>query len=352
MFIFTLNVIPIALAKTRKNYLTDFLYNNEINGEGFKNGIDGTSVLIEATTQALEILDQYNMNPHDIEDLESKLESDLEEMFDNDDVVLYDLYFLLKALIEYLKYSIDAQLTSRIYGYLNQTEQIGGGFSFSNTSSLASLSSTYFIVQVYSLIDKSVPNATIHRDWVLLCNNSDGGYGGNESLSSTLLNTYYAVSILNNLGFRTDLVDENQTLIYLNTFYIQNPSDKNNYGGYLPDVTADYALLSSTYYCIKAISIIDDTQLNNNPTTRWVLNRQNFQDGGFADISVGTDQLSSSVISSYYAFNTLKILDPSLSKLASEVFMVEFNYWVLLIIMATIGLIVGLGFVIWRRRRI
>jgi hypothetical protein len=345
-----MNVTPIALAKTRRTYLTDFLFENEIHGEGFKNGIKGINPLIEATTYALGILDHYGLNAHDTPDLETKLETDLEQMLNNDGVILYDLYFLLKSL-NILEYSIEEQLENQIHEYINKTEQIGGGFSFSNTSTLASISSTYFVVQIHSLIGETIPNITIHKNWVLLCNNSDGGYGGNSSLSSTLLNTYYAVSVLDELGFINELVNENQTLTYLNTFYIQNPSDTENYGGYLPDITANYALLSSTFYCAKAISIIDDSLLNNAPTIRWVLTHQNFQDGGFADITQGTDQLSSSVISSYYAFETLKIFD-SLSKLNSEVFMVEFNYWVLVIIMASIGLIAGIGVVVWRKRRI
>ncbi|MFX0028066.1 MAG: prenyltransferase/squalene oxidase repeat-containing protein [Candidatus Hermodarchaeota archaeon] len=351
VFIFTLNVIPIALAKTRRAYLTDFILQTEVHGEGFKNGIDGENPIIEATSYALEILDLYGLNAHDITDLESNLEADLEQMFDDNNVVLYDLYFLRKSL-DILEYPIDPQLKNRIHEYLNQTEQVGGGFSFSNTTTLASLSSTYFIVKLYSLIGESVPNTTIHRDWVLLCNNSDGGYGGNKSLTSTILNTYYAVSVLDELGFINYLVDEDQTLTYLNTFYIQNPSDTENHGGYLPDITANYPLLSSTYFAIKAISIINETSLNKNPTILWVLNRQNFQDGGFADISQGTDQLSSSIFSSYYAFGALMILDPSLSKLSSEVFMVEFNYWILIIIFACIGLVVGIGVIIWKRRRI
>ena len=350
MFFTILNVIPIAFAKTRGSYLTGFLFSNEIHGEGFTNGNEAATPLIEATAYALYILDQYGSNANDITDLETNLEADLEQMFSNDNVVLYDLYFLLKSL-NILGYPIDAQLENRIHRYLNDTEQIGGGFSFSNTSTLASISSTYFVVQIHNLIDETVPNITTHKNWVLLCNNSDGGYGGNSSLSSTLLSTYYAVSILEELDFINELVDENQTLTYLDSFYIQNPSDTKNHGGYFPDITANYALLSSTFYGAKAISIIDNTMLHDASTIRWVLNRQNFQDGGFADMTQATDQLTSSVISSYYAFEALKMFN-SLSKLSSEVFMVEFNYLILVIILASIGAVAGIVVIIWRRRRI
>jgi len=226
MFLVILNVIPIVLAKTRRSYLTDFLFSNEIHGEGFKNGNEALTPLTEATAYALDILDQYSLNAHDISDLETKLETDLEQMFTDDDVELYELYFLLKSLniLEREDFVIEEQLENKIHAYINNTEQISGGFSFSNTTSLASVSSTYFVIQIYSLIGETIPNITTHKNWVLLCNNSDGGYGGNSTLSSNLLNTVYTVSILEELGFINELVDENQTLTYLETFYIENLS--------------------------------------------------------------------------------------------------------------------------------
>jgi hypothetical protein len=353
VFLITLNIVPIVLGKTRKTYLTDFLYNTEVEGEGFKNGIGDGEPNNEATALALEILDYYDANAHEATDLTTKLETELEGLFDSEDIVLYELYYMLKSLF-FLEedYSIDMSLKNRIHLFINGTEQISGGFSFSNTSTLASMSSTFFVVQIFNLINESIPNVPIHKNWIILCNNSDGGYGGNSSLSSNLLTTYYAVSLLETLNFSADdLANKSQTLTYLNSFYIQNPSDTNNFGGSLPDLTANYALISSTFHCISTISIIDNNMLNKDQTVKWILSRQYFQDGGFADITEGTSQLISSVVSSYYAFKTLEIFG-SLGKLRAEVFMVEFNYWILLIIFASIGVVAVIGVIIWRRRRI
>ncbi len=352
MFFFTLNIIPIVLGKTRNAYLVDFIFSTEIEGEGFKNGIEGEEPINEATAYALEILDYYGRTAHDITDLETYLETELETMFDDDEIVLYELYYLLKSLyVLDFDYSIEASLKNRIHQFINGTEQISGGFSFSNTSTLASMSSTYFVVQVFDLIEEPIPNKTVHKDWIILCNNSDGGYGGNRSLSSNLLTTYYAVYLLDTLNFSNDLADINLTLTYLNSFYIQNPSDTNNFGGCLPDLTANYALISSTYHCVSAIYIINESMLNSGQTTKWVLSRQYFQDGGFADITEGTSQRISSVISSYYAFETLDLFG-SLGKLSAAVFMVEFEYWILIIILGSIGLVAAIGVILWRRRRI
>ncbi|GAH35825.1 unnamed protein product, partial [marine sediment metagenome] len=229
---------------------------------------------------------------------------------------------------------------------LNGTEQVGGGFSYLNSTMSPSLSSTFFVVQIHSLLAPSQPlqNITLHKDWVLLNYNTDGGYG---NTTSTLLSIYYAVSLLDQLTSVDDLVNKSKTLSYLTSFYVNNPSDVNNIGGYIPALTSKSSLLSSTYYCVMAISLVNNSFLNVGRTTNWVLSRQYFQDGGFADIVDGNFQPSSSVVGSFFAFETI-----SLSKLDAEIWMVEFNYWILIILMASIGIIVVIGIVIWRRRRI
>ncbi|MHA2281353.1 MAG: prenyltransferase/squalene oxidase repeat-containing protein [Promethearchaeota archaeon] len=334
--------------------MTEYIDSNEIIGQGFENGDSPLNdVSYEATAYALEILVHLDRKLIDeITDLQANLEDEISRMFSRDAVNLYDLYFLLKSLfITQANYPIDGSLRNKIYQYLNDTEQVGGGFSFLNTTMAPSLSSTFFVVQIYSMLAPSIllQNITTHKDWILLHSNNDGGYGNS---TSTLLSTYYAVSLLDYLTSVNDLVNKSKTLSYLSSFYVSNPSDVNNNGGYLPDLTSKSSLLSSTYYCVMAISLINESSLNGGKTTNWVLSRQYFQDGGFADITEGSDQLSSSVIGSYYAFKTLTTFNPNLSKLAVEIWMVEFNYWILIILMASIGLIVVIGVVIWRRRRI
>lgn len=331
--------------------MIDFIYGNEIKGQGFKNG-DSTSAVVslEATAYALEILDDLGRNAHDIIDLQTNLEDEISSMFSNDGVNLYDLYFLLKSLsFTQSDYSLDGSLKNQIYQYLNGTEQVGGGFSFLNTTMSPSLSSTFFVVQIHSMLTPSeIQNIILHKDWILLQNNPDGGYG---NATSTLLSTYYAVSLLNDLATVNDLVNKSKTLSYLTSFYVSNPSDVNNIGGYLPDLTSKYSILSGTYYSVMAISLIDKSFLSADKTTDWILSRQYFQDGGFADIADGNDQLSSSIIGSYSALKTLTYFE-ALGKLAIDIWMVEFNYWILIILMGGIGLIAGIGIFIWRRRRI
>jgi len=352
LLLITINAIPSVLGKTRQSYLTSFVLNNEIEQKGFTNGIlSEETISLDATAYALEILEDYGINPHEIEALQNNLEKSIDEMFDTDEINLYDLYYLMKSL-NYLQYEIDIALENRIYQYLNDSEQIGGGFSPSNTSSSASLASTYYIIQLYSLINETIENLPVHKNWVLSCYNIDGGYGGNESLSSNLLNTYFAILIFDELWEINDLINRNKTLSYLKSFYINDSADLNNFGGYIPDKNAQYAMLSSSYFCVKAISLIEANELNVGPTISWILKLQNFEDGGFSDNTEGYNQKKSSIIASYYAFKTLKILNPSLSTLAKEVWMVEFNYWILGIVLLSIGVVIAVIVFLWRKRRI
>ncbi|MFX1502358.1 MAG: prenyltransferase/squalene oxidase repeat-containing protein [Promethearchaeota archaeon] len=352
LFIFALNIIPSVLGKTRGSYLTNFVLNNEIDGEGFSNNIFPNEPVVsyEATSNAIEILDNYGINPNNIETLIDKLEEDINDLLDDKNPNLYDLFYLLNSL-KSLDPDIDSSISDEIGKYLNNTKQITGGFSYSNKTKAVSLASTYFSIQISSLIEKPLGNITIHKNWVLSCYNSDGGYGSNQSLSSTLVDTCFAVFILDELGEIGALNSVIKTLDYIQSFYILDSADQNNYGGYIPEEYSQYTLLSSTYYSVKAVSLIDDSKLFKATIRNWVLAHQNFRDGGFVDNTEGYQEKISSVVSSYYAFETLKILD-SLSSLFSEIWTVEFNYWILIIVLSSIGIIIVVAIILYKRTRI
>ncbi|MFX1417754.1 MAG: prenyltransferase/squalene oxidase repeat-containing protein [Promethearchaeota archaeon] len=353
VFFLSLYSIPSVLAKTRRSYLINFVLNNEIDGNGFSNVID-SGWSSEATPYALDILANYGINPHEVEDLKSYLEDIIKNMFDNNLVDIYILFHLMKSL-DILNHNINTLLSDRIYQYLNDTEQAGGGFSYSNASTSVCLAYTYYVIQLYTLIDKPVVNITLHKNWILSCNNSDGGYGGNRSLTSTLINTFFATVLINDMGNINELADINLTLNYLKSYYVNDTADSDNYGGFFPDEIASYALLSSTYYCVKAISLIEaflgSSELNTGAILSWILSRQNFLDGGFVENFEGSEQGTSSIRSSYFAFLTLKTLG-LLSNLNSEIWNVEFNYWILGVVLTSIALGIGVAIFLWRRRRI
>lgn len=350
-----LGIAPIASAKTRQIHLIDFLYENQNNDESF-------GILTQDTANAIEIIDFYNAyliesflqatKKVDIPALEVYLEDEITSMFNNEEIDIYDLYYLLSTLGFLGKLDLlDSILHDKIYEYINETVQSTGGFSPTNTSTNANLISTFFIYNIFTLINEPVENQTIHKNWVLSCNNTDGGYGGDQTLSSTLLTTYYAIYLVEKLGDISDLANQTSTLNYLKSFYINDPANLENFGGYLPDAFAENSLLSSTYFCVEGIRLIDSNELNKNPTVNWVLNHQNFRDGGFSDQDEENDQKLSSISASYYAFEILKGFN-SLDLLNEEIFMVEFNFLTLILIMSISGIIIAAIYLIWRKRRI
>ena len=366
--VISLSISPLVLGKTRKTYLTDFLLDNLIEDEGFSNSNreeyreHSDDVDYEATAYALEILENYQLlekkdifgtveKTYNSSDLQEDLESSIDSMFQTGNIDLYIIYYILKSL-EGMDFDIEGILALQIKTYIDSNAQDDGGFSGSSTSSSSNLISTYFTLQIYDLLDLPIPNT---KGFVGSCSNPDGGFGGDSTSSSTIANTYYALLIMEFYDDFGAMPSEDSTIDYLNSFFVDDENDEDNYGGFLPDQNAEYALLSSTYYCLKAISLIDEDEIEDKDAiTQWIMNHQNFQDGGFVDESDGYNQKFSSVISTYYAYESLKLLGNQ-DLLEEKVFMLEFEWydWVIFvcILCALIALCI-IGIAYWRKRRL
>jgi prenyltransferase beta subunit len=246
-----LSIAPVALAKTRQSHLIDFIYEHQEGNESF-------GVSPQDTANAIEILDTFNAytvevlfeatKSVDTAALKVYLEEELQAMFDTGEIDIYNIYNFLETLktlgsIE----TLDSDLHDNIYTYINETVQIGGGFSPTNTSNNANMVSTYYIYNILTVINEPVDNQTLHKSWVLSCNNTDGGYGGNQTLSSTLITTYFAVYLISELGTINELANQTSTLNYFTSLYIWDSNNLEHYGGYLPDSYAEFPLLSSSF---------------------------------------------------------------------------------------------------------
>jgi len=366
--VISLSLSPFALAKTRKTYLSDFLLDNLIEDEGFSNcnreeyREESDEVSNEATAYALEILGEYDLleekdlfgeveKSYNSSDLQDSLEATLMSMYTFGIKDIYDTYYLLKSLVE-MDVDIDATLALQIKLFLDAAVQSNGGYAATDTSTSATLISTYFALQICDLL--SIPY-TNPKSFVLTCARTDGGFGGDSTSSSTIANTYYAVLIMDFLDDFGSLLSEGLTINYLNQFYIDDENNEDNYGGYLPDLNAKDALISSTYYCIKAIYLLDDDDIEDeDATSEWILDRQNFQDGGFVDQSEGYEQKYSSVISTYFAHEILDLLG-KVEQLEEKVFMLEWEwydhliFWIIIISLFALAII---GIYIRRKRRL
>lgn len=346
---------PLSSAKVRSSYLVDFISDNRISdSEGFTNviQIDG-SISYEATYYALDILHQYNnlRSYVDPELLGENLGKAIDYIIEYQSINLHKLYYLLSSIniLGQMDQVIksNSSLNGKIIDYLNQTAKISGGFTMTNISSSTSdVISTYFGIKNYELIDEPLTDATTHMNWIsLLCYNSnDGGFGGNSTLSSTQSTTYYATLALHNLDSLDNLTTHDNILQYAKDFYL-------SIGGYKPDKTAQQPLLSSTYYSVKIISMIDSSYNDKTSSIEWILDQQNMIDGGFSNPSTQVGVKNSSIISSYYGFNALRELN-ALSYLNSNIGIVEFNWYILLGVLVVIGFAFGLVFYLWKKRQI
>ena len=368
VFIMTFSIIPSVLAKPRKTYITDFLYECEIEDEGFSNSVENDDdVSDEATAYALEILDEFDLlqkkdlfgtveNEINTTDLPEELEDGAKVEAGRGDPDIYKLYFLLKSL-ELLEdnnedYEVSSSLKGGIRTFVDSLLQYDGGYAASQTSTTSTMASTYYAFKIYDLLNRDY-NKLITQNWIRSCQNIDGGYGGSNDSSSTILNTYYAIFIMDEISDVDDLFGKDYTINYLKSFFEDNKNDLDNYGGYYPDGDAENTMISSTFYCIKGISLIDDGELKDeDETLEWILNRQNFKDGGFKDIDDGSEQKYSSVVNSYYALEIISLLDADLVSLNEEIFMVEFNWWILVGLLIGVGVVAVAIIIIRRKRRI
>ena len=349
-------ISPVVLAKSRSSHLIDFLYTQQNEDQTF-----GTSY--EDTARAIEIIDHYDAylvsnlfeedKKVDKETLGENLNNRIVNLFETESITqttsIPNLYYILKTL-KIIEYTIDSSLNESILQYFSECAQDGGGFGFSNSSTSSNMAPTFFVMNSYYLLDVSIPNVTNHKNWILSCGNSDGGYGGNETLISTLTSTYYAVNLIDGITSTDDLINESATLEYLLAFYIDNPNNNKNYGGFTPTIISDNALLSSTLICVESIAAINENDLDSTATTNWVLPLQNFQDGGFSDNSFDFQPRLSTIVSSSYAFNTLVKFGAE-SELDKHAFMVEFNPLYLIIFLVVVTVVIVVIIVIIRRRK-
>lgn len=334
-------------AKIRKSYLTDFILDNRIaKSDGFTNSINEDTISFEATHYSLDILDNNGLLTQEVNPsgLSSTLKDMLDTLLDNKEMNLYEMFYILNSL-DLLGFENLTNLEEKIGLYLNQTEIASGGFAPTNTSDSSTLISTYFAIKNYEIFGKEIPNKTFHLDWIQDCYNIDGGFGGDPTLPSTLSNTYYALLTILQLNGTINLPDSLATLSYIKSFY-------SSYGGYIPDSSSNTPLLSSTYYAIYSISLLDTSEYNNKgKTMSWILERQNLIDGGFSDPLNNPKDQFSSVTTSYFAYETLITLD-AITYLDQQFGKVEFNWIILLVVLLVISVIIGLGFYLWKKRKI
>ncbi|GAJ17212.1 unnamed protein product, partial [marine sediment metagenome] len=117
-----LGITPIASAKTRQIHLIDFLYENQNSDESF-------GISTQDTANAIEIIDFYNayliegflqaVKKVNIPTLRDYLEDEITSMFNEGEIDIYDLFYILSTL-DFLGALLDLNLHDKIYEYINE----------------------------------------------------------------------------------------------------------------------------------------------------------------------------------------------------------------------------------------
>ncbi|TXT59067.1 MAG: hypothetical protein BAJALOKI2v1_260037 [Promethearchaeota archaeon] len=347
-FVVTLSLTPAVLARSRKGEIIKFITDRKTEvGTGFSNSAAGTNkTSYEATAYALEILDHYKLvnNKVNATKIQNYFTDELDLMLENENLTLYNLYYILKTL-DILEYQIDGVLFNETRDYISELNRTGGGFSFLENANFSNVISTYLGLKSMKYLNITIGNQTEHKEWILSCNNTDGGFGATPDLSSRLSTSYYALLALEALNNTDSLPDKNATISFFKSYYSIE-------GGYLPDLTEDAPLLSSTYYSVYSISLLGGNIEEKSETTDWILEHQNTLDGGFSEGEYKANDPKSSMVNTYFAFQSLKVLNPDLQILNEEIGMAQFNWIILLILLTILGFAVGIGFYIYQERRI
>lgn len=342
-------ITPLALAVTRQTHIINYVMSTKnANDQGFGNSFD-------ATSNALEVLNRFNaLDKVDSSAMLEYLTTELERMIDQNDLNIYDLYYILRSidLLNSTNEEVNTDIETKIGYFLEGLSQVGGGFSPDNASDMSTMISTYYAIEVKAIIDNEYVVETLHLDWTIARLSSNGGFAGSNVTSETsLIDTYCAISILSNADEMDRIASPEDVVSYLSSFYAGSESSSINQGGYLPYSNADYALLSSTFYCVKALKMLRDdgntVNLRPSSTINWIKSRQNFQDGGFTDSIDGGDK-GSTLAGSKFAVYSLAMLGGNLN---DNPWMVEFDYVVLIVLIVIIGIVVIAVFLLYRRRK-
>jgi len=162
-----------------------------------------------------------------------------------------------------------------------------------------------------SSADFSSINSTDIATFVLSCwNSDDNAFGGSPGGEGNPIDSYFAIQTLIKLD-KLDLFNYKEELSdFIDTFYCDDPVFESHYGGYshTPDSPSSSSLMM-TYYCVSLQNNLNSSKLNNDTTLDWLLSRQSPYDFGFNDFSIVSGVEYSSAKLSYYAVRSILIFD-------------------------------------------
>ena len=164
---------------------------------------------------------------------------------------------------------------------------------------------------VLSSEDFSLINSTDIATFVLSCwNSDDNAFGGSPGGEGTPIDSYFAIQTLARLDKLDSFNYKEELSDFVDTFYCNDPVFESHYGGYshTPNSPSSSSLMM-TYYCVSLQNNLNSSKLNNDTTLDWILSCQSPYDFGFNDVSSISGIEYSSAKLSYYAVRSILIFD-------------------------------------------
>ncbi|MHA1718724.1 MAG: prenyltransferase/squalene oxidase repeat-containing protein [Promethearchaeota archaeon] len=157
----------------------------------------------------------------------------------------------------------------------------------------------------------STINSTEIATFILSCWDDEvNAFSASPGGVANPIDSYFAIQTLLRLD-KLDLFNQKEELSnYIENFYCDDPAFESHYGGY--SYIADSPLSSSlmmTYYCVSLQNTLNSSKLHNETTLNWILSRQSAFDFGFGDVSSVSGSEFSSAKLSYFAVRSILIFD-------------------------------------------
>nr|QEE17410.1 Prenyltransferase and squalene oxidase repeat protein [Candidatus Prometheoarchaeum syntrophicum] len=270
-----------------------------------------------------------------------------------------DAYYALGILV-YLNATANENSTlndaiTKMNGFYNETSH---GYNGEN-SPISTLSDTYYAIEFLERAESLSysTNSTEIASFVLSCwDSEDNAFAGSPGGYANPIDSYFAIQSLKRLD-KLDLFNQKEELSdFIDEFYCDDPVFEAHNGGYSHTQNSpSSSSLMMTYYCVSLQNTLNSSKLHNETTLNWILSRQSPYDFGFNDYSSTSSIEYSSAKLSYFAIRSILIFeedalgDRNSDLMNEELWNLSTSGWIIAgIVLICIGLAALAGYGIYR----
>jgi len=270
-----------------------------------------------------------------------------------------DAYYALEILV-FLNATANETATlndaiTKMNGFYNETSH---GYNGKN-SPISTLSDTFYAIEFLQRA-KSLSydeNSTEIASFVLSCwDNEDNAFAGSPGGDANPIDSYFAIQTLIRLDKLNLFNQKDELSDFIDNFYCSDPVFESHNGGYshTPNSPSSSSLMM-TYYCVSLQNTLNSSKLHNETTRNWLLSRQSPYDFGFNDYSSVSGVEYSSAKLSYYAIRSILIFeedalgDRNSDLMNEELWNLSTSGWLIAaIVLGSLGLAALAGYGIYR----